>query len=172
MTQLVVTAFGKDRPGLVGEITGLLLQGGANLADSRMVNLRGSFAILMLVEGADEALDRLAARLPDDAKKLGLQASVDRTTPATTRPGIPFKLATYSLDQPGIVHHVTSALRKHDINIEDLQTKLDSAPFMGSPLFTLQLRMTVPPSVKIERLREELRALGETLNADIDLEPA
>ena len=37
-TQWIITAVGPDRPGLVGELTGLLHAGGANLLDSRMVN--------------------------------------------------------------------------------------------------------------------------------------
>src|SRR5262249_6564839 len=49
--ELVVTAIGPDRPGLASEFAGHVLGAGANLADSRMVNLRGQFAILALVEG-------------------------------------------------------------------------------------------------------------------------
>jgi glycine cleavage system transcriptional repressor len=174
MAQLVVTAVGPDRPGLVGEFTGHLFAAGANLADSRMVNLRGQFALIALVEGTDEALEKLRRQLPESAQKSGMQVSISSAQPGEAKPlvGVPFRLKTYSMDQPGIVHRVTSLLREHAINIEDLQTKLESAPFAGTPLFTLELRMSVPPTVQVKKLRAELESLCGTLNCDFDLEPA
>ncbi|MGD0769134.1 MAG: ACT domain-containing protein [Tepidisphaeraceae bacterium] len=55
MSQLIITAVGPDRPGIVGELTAHLHAGGANILDSRMVNLRGEFAMLILLEAADAA---------------------------------------------------------------------------------------------------------------------
>ena len=49
MRELVITAVGSDRPGLVGRLTAPLYEVSANVADSRMVNLRGQFALLLLV---------------------------------------------------------------------------------------------------------------------------
>jgi glycine cleavage system transcriptional repressor len=174
MPQLVITATGPDRPGLVGEFTGHLFAGGANLADSRMVNLRGQFALIALVEGEEKALASLRSSLPGAAQKMGLvvtfaaQAGEARSSGA----GVPFRLKTYSLDQPGIVHRVSDLLRRHQINIEDLQTRLESAPFDGTPLFTLEMQVSVPTGVQVKRLRTELEQLCETLNCDLDLEPA
>ena len=50
MSQLIITAVGPDRPGIVGELTGHLHSAGGNILDSRMVNLRGQFAIVLLIE--------------------------------------------------------------------------------------------------------------------------
>ena len=41
MARVILTAVGADRPGLVGELTGYLHGAGANILDTRMVNLRG-----------------------------------------------------------------------------------------------------------------------------------
>ena len=50
MPQLILTAVGPDHPGLVGQLTGHLHAAGANILDTRMVNLRGRFAVLILLE--------------------------------------------------------------------------------------------------------------------------
>src|SRR2546430_17527879 len=71
-SELVVTAVGPDRPGLASELTGHVLGAGANLADSRMANLRGQFALLALVEGTSEVLDKLRSRLREAAPAMGL----------------------------------------------------------------------------------------------------
>ena len=85
---------------------------------------------------------------------------------------MPFRLKTYSLDQPGLVHQISEVLRSHKVNIEDLSAKQESAPFAGDPLFTMEMRLTVPQNVSIKKLRTDLDALSEKLNCDLDLEPA
>lgn len=173
MKQLIVTAVGPDRPGLVGELTANLHLAGANLADSRMVNLRGQFALLLLLEAEPEVLARLRESLPAHCRVLGLTATLSEVdAPSTTVRGVPYRLRTYSADQPGIVARVTEVLRRHSANIEELTTRLDSAPFEGSPLFTLNARLTLPQGVPLRALRAELEAVCDALNCDIDLDPA
>jgi glycine cleavage system transcriptional repressor len=173
MPQLIISAMGPDRPGLVGEFTGLIFASKANLADSRMVNLRGHFAMVVLVEGSEDALKSVRASLPNETNRLGLAVSFGgEAPPARQSGGLPFKLKTYSMDQPGIVHRITDLLRKHQINIEELETRLESAPFMGSQIFTMELRMSVPQNARVNTLRKDLENICDQLNCDYDLEPA
>lgn len=173
MSQMILTAVGRDRPGLVGELTGNLYKAGANLADSRMVNLRGQFALVVLVEGSDEVLAKLRQDIPSAAERMGLTVTFAGQGPAPEPvSGLPFRLKTYSMDQPGIVHRVSDVLRKHHVNIEELETRLESAPFMGSPIFTLELRMHVPAQTRVPALRKDIEGVCEELNCDFDLEPA
>lgn len=172
--ELVVTAVGPDRPGIASDFTGHVHAAGANLADSRMVNLRGQFALLALVEGNLGALEALKGRLRAAASSLGLTfefGAAPRADAAVSR-GVPFRVKTYSMDQPGIVHKITTFLREQQINIEELATRLESAPFMGTPLFTMELVILVPPGANVKTLRHALEELGDTLNCDIDIDPA
>lgn len=173
MAQLVISAVGPDRPGLVGELTGHLHSAGGNILDSRMVNLRGEFALMILIEIADGSAKALVSDLPALGKKIGLNLFV---TPqgATPKPieGLSYRLKTYSMDQPGIVARLTNLLRQHGVNIEDLVAHQESAAFAGSPLFVTQMRLTVPKNVAVRNLRSELETLCNELNCDVDLEPA
>jgi glycine cleavage system transcriptional repressor len=173
MPQLIVTAIGPDRPGIVGQVTGHLHAAGANVLDSRMVNLRGQFALILLLEADDPALLNIRQSLPTLADTIGLRLTLsDSATPAGPLPGIPFKLKTYSMDQPGIIHRVSDLLREFGVNIEDLAARQESAPFAGTPLFLMEMRLTIPPGVSISTLRTKLNALCDTLNCDVDFEPA
>jgi glycine cleavage system transcriptional repressor len=173
MPELVMTAVGLDRPGLVGELTEHLFAAGVNLADSRMVNLRGQFALLVLLEGTDAALAQVRATLPAEAQKLGMAVSfAPQATAAGARPGVPYRLKTYSLDQPGIVYRMTTTLKRYEVNIEEMETRLESGPFMGSPLFTMSMRLSVPPAVQIRELRAALEDIAGIFNCSMDLEPA
>jgi glycine cleavage system transcriptional repressor len=173
--QIIVNAIGPDRPGIVGQFTGHLHAAGANVLDSRMVNLRGQFAIILLVEASPDGVTRIRETLPPQAEKLGLRVTLTEPAAAVPAPpvkGIPFKLKTYSLDQPGIVHRVSDLLREFGVNIEELTAHQQSAPFAGEPLFLMEMRLTVPPGVSIQTLRGKLQTLCDSLNCDVDFEPA
>src|SRR5437667_1527403 len=103
MAQLIITAVGPDRPGIVGELTAHLHAAGANLLDSRMVNLRGEFAMMILLEAPDPAAASMARDLPHVGQAMGLTISVVPQH-AATKPveGMRYVLRTYSMDQPGI----------------------------------------------------------------------
>lgn len=174
MIQYVVSAVGPDRPGLVGELTGHLHAAGANLLDSRMVNLRGQFALVLLLECPESVAGVVSRSLPEAAEKMGLRLNLSHAPSREGEgvKGIPMRLKTYSLDQPGIVHRVTDLLQAHGVNIEELTTRQESAAFAGTPLFLMEMRMTVPPAVAVRKLRAELESLCDALNCDVDLEPA
>jgi glycine cleavage system transcriptional repressor len=174
MPQLILTAVGNDRPGLVGELTGHLLTAGANILDTRMVNLRGRFAVLVLLEASD--LEAIQRNLPAAAERMGLMVHMNAhdagSGGASKAAGLPFRLKTYSLDQPGLVHRVTEVLRSHGVNIEDLTARQESAAFAGEALFIMDLKLTVPATVAIRKLRADLEAACDKVNADLDLEQA
>jgi glycine cleavage system transcriptional repressor len=174
MPELVITAVGPDRPGLVDELTGFLTNAGANIGDARMVNLRGQFAVILMAEASDAALATIRRDVAAHGQKIGLVVNIASQDgkPVRTAAGVPFKLRTYAMDQPGIVHRITHLLHRHGVNIEELQTRLEAGAHTGTPLFTMELRMTVPPTVPVKKLREDLEQLCDSLNCDVDLDPA
>ena len=174
MVQLIVSAVGPDRPGIVGEVTAHIHQAGGNILDSRMVNLRGQFALMILLECSEDNASSLAEQLPGVGKGMGLSLTVTPQQPAAGRAveGLRYRLKTYSVDQPGIVARLTGVLRAHGVNIEELSAWQESAAFAGSPVFMTEIFLTVPPQTPLRKLRGELENLCNELNCDIDLEPA
>jgi len=172
MPQLIVTAVGRDRPGLVADLSRHVHDVGANLTDSRMVNLGGHFALLARVEGAAEAIRRLRSTLAESASSLGLRIELlDIDALSAPRGGIPYRLKTYSFDQPGIVAAVTEVLRSHHANVEELETRVAGAAFEGTPIFTMEAVIVLPKGSNVRALRSDLGALGERISCDVDLEP-
>jgi glycine cleavage system transcriptional repressor len=173
MAQLIINAVGLDRPGIVGELTGHLHSAGANILDSRMVNLRGQFAIVILVELNEDAAAKVSRDLPSFGKSIGLALTIagQSATPQQVQ-GLSYRLKTYSGDQPGIVARLTNLLRLHGVNIEELSAWQENAAFAGTPIFLCEMQLTVPPSVALRKLRADLEGLCNELNCDVDLEPA
>jgi glycine cleavage system transcriptional repressor len=174
MKELVITAVGPDRPGIVGRLTAPLYEASANVADSRMVNLRGQFALILLVDVPLASMERVSAQLAHTAHELGLSLSFTDCSAGSGRPpaavGIPYRLRTFAMDQPGIVHRVTDLLHRHGINVEELETRSQPRPQSGAPLFSMDVRLTVPPEVSIKKLRADLEALCDGLNCDVELQ--
>jgi glycine cleavage system transcriptional repressor len=139
-----------------------------------MVNLRGQFAVILLAEVPERGVEPLQEQLLSVAEQLGLtltfcqhDAQEDKW-PTTV--GVPFRLRTYAMDQPGLVHRITELLHRHGVNVEELQTRSQPRPQTGAPLFSMDLLMTVPPSIPIRRLRSELQTLCEELNCDVEIQ--
>ena len=79
-------------------------------------------------------------------------------------------------DHPGIVHKMTTALAKHGLSIDKLETDQEIAPYGGSVLFKMHGIVTASAplasgfdSVKI---KDELIELGDSLNCDVSMEDA
>jgi len=173
MRELVITAVGPDRPGLIGKLTAALFEASANVADSRMVNLRGQFALILLAEVPDGSDEQVVAQLGVVADQLGLTLTFRASEPAPgkapTTVGLPYRLNIYAMDQPGLVHRITDLLQRHGINVEELTTRSQPRPQTGAPLFSMELLLTVPPSVSIRTVRGDLERVCDELNCDLEL---
>jgi glycine cleavage system transcriptional repressor len=171
MTGTVLTAIGRDRPGLVEEVSEFLLDRGGSIEESRMANLLGQFAIALLVTGSDEAIARIVA----DADVLRRETGIDATftpvaEPAEAAAATRYRLTAEALDQQGLVHRVADALRRLAVNIEALETTLRAAPVTGSPIFAMSIVLSVPEDVAIEAVRRELGPVCEEIDIDWKLE--
>ncbi len=168
---LVLTAVGPDRPGLVNALSSLILQSGSNLEDSRMAILGGEFALLVLVSGDTEHVERVEREAPALGEKLGLRIMLKRTSvDPVRRPFLPYALRVTGVDRPGIVHGVTELLAQRHINVASLESRLAHAPLSGTPMFVLEADLQVPSELALAELRRELGALCEEENLDYVLE--
>ncbi|MFC1706424.1 glycine cleavage system protein R [Planctomycetota bacterium] len=169
---MVLTAVGPDRVGIVDDIAARIEEKGCNIEESRMAILGGEFAVIMLLTGSQEAADILTSDASQWGGKLNLRIEVRPTAPPRApESGLPYVVESTSLDTPGIVRSLATLLRKHAVNILELETETTAAPWTGSPLFHMRARVVVPPSVHITDLREELSALAHERALDITISP-
>ena len=170
--QLVVSAIGADKPGIVEQLTNRIAQLELNITDSRMTVLGGEFAIQMLVEGPWNQLSKFEQDLPGIAESLNLQTQCKRTeTKSEPDQLIPYAVNVVALDHPGIVHNLSNFFSQRAINIQDLHTSSYSAAHTGTPMFAVHLQIGVPAQVQISALRIEFLEYCDTLNLDAVLEP-
>jgi glycine cleavage system transcriptional repressor len=161
-----VTVIGRDRPGIVAGITRVLAALGANIEDSTMTRLRGTFAMTLVVE-VDAEADQLEASLADAAASLGVKASVSPAVEdAGAAPGAHHVLTLHGADRTGIVAEVTALLAQVGGNITEMTTRLTGE------LYVLVCEVDLPPQRDSAIVATEVAQLGDRLGVSATLRPA
>ena len=169
-SQLVISALGADRPGIVDALSNAVYSHKLNIEDSRMTVLGGEFAILLLVSGEAGDIDAFSAQQARLEEALQMQLMLKPTAPAPADDNtLPYQVEVAAIDHPGIVRNLASFFSNKQINIVNLDTDRYAAPHTGSPMFALHMTIGIPANQPIARLREEFTRFCDELNLDAEL---
>ena len=172
INQLVLSALGKDRPGMIDEISSSVLNSGCTIIDSRMTVLGGDFALLLQVGGNWNSLAKLENQLPGLEDRLELTMISRRASEQESRGDLlPYGVDVVALDQPGIVHNLARFFSRRKINIQEMATSGYAAAHSGTQMFSVHMIVHVPASTHISTLREEFMEFCDELNLDALIEP-
>ena len=172
MARAVISAIGRDRPGIVNELSQAVLENGLNIEDSRMTVLGGEFAVLMSVSGAETSLDMLKIEIRELADNTGLAHLFRKTSEAPVSGRNRLEVRVSAMDHPGIVSGVAGFFSKRGINILELHTKTSPAAHTGTPVFSLELKIDVPTSTRTDSLQSDFDAYCGDNDLDGELNPA
>lgn len=167
----ILTAFGKDRPGIVADVTEVLFEMGCNLEDSTMTLLAGEFTLILIFEGpnGDAIEDDLGKALRRLERDKGLSAFMRPAEPPAEKKvaASPHTIRVEGLDQAGIVYKVSRYLAGLGINIVDLKSKRRFMPQSGAALYTMEIQVDIPKTVSLDAFDAGLSEVGDALNVDI-----
>ncbi len=171
----MVTALGKDRPGIVSGVTKVLYGLRCNLEDSAMTRLAGEFAVMLIFSAPAKATDAaLRKAFVPLERRLALTVHLKPLTKAEAvsprKRGRAYLISVYGADHPGIVFRITDALARAGVNITDLHTHRTAG---GKPsLYLLLLEVETPRRVGAGTLERRLHALATTLGVEVSFRPA
>lgn len=172
--QLMVTAIGEDRPGIVARLTEVVVKHGGNLEASRMTILGGEFAAISLVTVPEEnaqALEHSLSDLKND--ELTIFCKKTKALSKDRHAGYSFyDIALTGADHEGIVHKISAHLRDLNVNFQNVHTDIVHAPVTGSPLFTMHASIAVPPSISFSELKKDMARLADEESVEIELTPS
>jgi len=170
--QLVLSALGEDRPGIIDELSRCVLDSGCSILDSRMAVLGGDFALLLQVGGNWNNIARLENQTGGLEERLGLKITTRHSTARETSGDLlPYGVDVVALDQPGIVHNLARFFSQRQINIQEMVTACYAAAHSGTPMFSVHLTVDIPATIQISTLREEFMDFCDQLNLDAIIEP-
>jgi glycine cleavage system transcriptional repressor len=160
MRHLALLAIGRDRPGIVAAVSGVLLEHDGNVEDSQMAILRGHFAMTLVVSVPETTdLERLREGLEPVRERLDLEAlAISEIGQIETHhePEASHIVSVYGVDHPGILHSVSSILASEQVDISDLTTRVLEEEG-EAPLYAMMLEVAVPKASDVASLEEKLR---------------
>ena len=174
MTEFALSAIGRDRPGIVAEVSRALLGHSLNITDSQMAVLSGHFTMMLIVTAPDgtdldlvhEELERTRERLGLDA--LSLSPLGDANAGAAAAPS--HIVTVYGVDHPGIVHAVSARLAAREVNVTDLETRLVGEGGQAG-LYAMVLELALPAGVDPDALRAMLEEVGAEQGVEVTVRP-
>jgi len=166
----IVTFIADDRPGLVEQLSGVIRDNGGNWLESRLSQLGGKFAGLILVSLPMDnraALEDALRALEPGGLSVSVTSSAEFAPPST---GSAISLSVLGPDRPGIVREISRVLARQGINVTKLDTSVTPAPMSAEMIFNANISAWIPDETDLEDLRNTLDAVADDMTLDIDLE--
>ena len=169
-TSYIVTFIGDDRPGLVEELSTVIENNRGNWHESRLSQLGGKFAGLVLVSLPTDD----GASLESQLKALSSSGLSVRVTPTSaTYPvegGRSITLSVLGPDRLGIVKEISHTLAQHQINVVEMDSQVESAAMSGEALFRARIDAHIPTDTDMADLIDRLEDIANHMTLDIDLD--
>jgi glycine cleavage system transcriptional repressor len=160
-----VAVMGRDRPGIVADVSGRLFGLGCNIEDAVTSQLSGHFA-LMLVCAGPTAVSAEAVRRDMAALTADLHVAVWDVDERPIPPRATHVVTVYGRDQPGIVHRVSTVLAERGVNITDMTCRLGPS---RTSLYALTLEIELPEATPPAQVEAALRAAVGPLGLELTL---
>lgn len=172
MSHFSVTAVGRDRPGIVADLSQVLLELGSNIEDSRMSILRGQFAVMLIVTCPSGLThDQLEERLAPLQLQLGLDSiavgSIAELHHGELDSSPTHVVRVYGADHAGIIHAISRRLADDGVSITDLETKLIGSD--GTSVYVMLMQAQVPADVDATGLARDLEEIGNESGLEVSL---
>ena len=167
---ILITATGRDMPGMVAAISQTILDANCNIEDATMTRLSGEFAmILVIANPADLSTPELENCLAPLRESHGLRIHcnpLDDVKTIDSENAWPrFVLSAYGPDRTGLVARVSGVLASHGANVTDLQTRVAS----GHSLYVMIFELEIPPTTNLANLQSALDDAAQELNVELSL---
>ncbi len=171
--KFIMTAFGKDRPGIVAQISQIIFENGCNLEDSNMGRLADEFTLILLLSGngddIQEQLSRDCKRLEREKDMFVFIRPLDYIILDAKNGNSFCTIEVEGIDQAGIVYKISQLLSDHDINIETLKSQKKFSPNSGTALYSMVIQAKLPETISMVELDDKLEGLAELLNVEITI---
>jgi phosphoserine phosphatase len=167
---IAVTALGKDRRGLVADVSGAVTSLGGNIVHVEQSSMFGLFSMVMLVEAEDlpPGLDvyRFAYELSLRGKEFGVDLTAEVVERERAQRAKDLRVVTIvGSDKPGVMTAIARAIADAGANIERMQHVAQG------DLMAFEIWIDVAGGVDFEKLRHDVRATCERVGVNAVVQP-
>jgi len=170
-----LSVVGKDRPGIVAEVSRVLYELGCNIQDSTCTILSGQFAMILVIFHREyDSVSQVDTFFDSLRKNMGLTISLhaleeEEISRQEGYDGRSHIISVYGADRPGIVHAVASELARQRVNITDMNTQVVGSE--DRPVYVMILEADIPDSVDLKELERAFERIRKELSISISMRP-
>ena len=164
--ELIIAFIARDRPGVVEQVAEIVAEHGGNWLESRMAHLAETFTGVVRISLPDTHVANLKnafTALEEDGFQIMVQDAGAAKTVDT--PLLAFEII--GPDQPGILHELTRTIAKLGASVEEMETRIDSAPVSGEKLFAADTKVRLPEGLSEEAFQDALENSANALFVDL-----
>lgn len=175
--KFLLTAFSKDRPGIVADISEVIFENGYNLEDSSMTYLAGEFAILLMLSAPSvtpeaeimETLSTECRRLEREKAITAYIRPIGEEPPESYNNVTRKVISVEGMDQAGIVYKISRYLADNRINIRTLESEVKPSPQSGATFYQMAIDVEIPGDMSLQKVEDDLGAIGDLLHVDVNI---
>jgi glycine cleavage system transcriptional repressor len=172
-SRYIMTAFGKDRVGIVADVTRLLYENECNLEVTTMSMLADEFTLSLLFSSQKPAIEE---QLTKECRRLEMEKEISAFVRPLTAPQ-PKTMKGYKtctlhiegLDQAGIVYKTSQFLASNNLNILELKSTATASPQSGATIYSMTIHIQVPEEVSLDKVEESLSEVADELHVDVSM---
>lgn len=169
MSKIIITAIGKDRPGIVSSVARVLFQLGCNIENVSQTILQSEFAgiyISSIPEGT--SFESFSRQFHSAFNEEGLQVHLkpmESEGPHVEPAGEHFIVTTIGPDSPGLVYDISNVMAKAGVNIINLTAVFEGGdnPERNIMVYEVLVPDTVDRHILSATLREKAASLNLAL---------
>ncbi len=171
---VAITVIGRDRPGIVANVSGVLYRHRSSIEELSQTVIRGQFAMILIATlGEGASAQALKSELRDLSRDLGLDIDLRWLKPEDLIPyeaggTEPFIITARGKDRPGLVYGITELLAERGINITNLGAQV--ARLGQEPEYIQVFEVDIPKGLDYRLLQEKLRQRAEEMGVSVDLQ--
>ena len=167
----IITAVGRDRPGMAHALARTLAEMGCNLEDTTMTRLSGEFAMILIVTppleiGRDE-LESALKSLHESHGLFIMVRAIDDEIASESGDISRYIVTVYGPDSVGLLASISGVFARHDVNLTDVQTR----NAVSGSVYVMIFEIELPTNSNLENLRAALDKQAEQSGVMLSLRP-
>lgn len=175
---MMMSIVGKDRPGIIAQVTRQLYRLQCNLEDVSMTILEGEFAMILVLSYARKISPEVYFHsfCKVLSRQYGLTCALSRLQSSALKRGekhgknsVSYILSAFGKDKTGIVFRISSLLARKNFNITDMNCRI--LGYGKKSTYALILEFDAPRRLSATALSAEIGRLSRQLHIPIDLKP-
>ena len=166
MSKIIITAIGKDRPGIVSSVAQVLFQLGCNIENVSQTILQSEFAgiyITSIPEGTEFETfsDQFHGAFDEEGLSVHIKP-METEEPHTESSGEHFMITTIGPDSKGLVYQISTVIAEAGVNILNLRAVFEGGDNPERNIMVYEV--LVPDTVDRHVLSATLKERASSLN--------